>query len=660
MKLKKLTLKKGPLSLSVIFALLALLFAIVACSPGAPAQPPTQAAVATSGEGQQTYSVQSIYDDALEYSSKVVENQMAKKAQLRGISWALIVMSIGVLIVGFNPLGCGGTILVALIVGFVGWIGVRSQITESAWELSHEFANVALNEGVDRAQKAQAANQQYIAATLSGFGTDTMTCTTTVNHKSDCATVSSYYSVNTRYNCRTWEDSDGNEHESCDTKYTPWFDYLWRDYVVVATKAKYLDERVYTMKCVNPETSALQACSHDADGNLDDRNNPAVMLHTDWRAPKTEAPSSRYENRTPQLWLDMQAAQTAANNGNTVETITGYFVGKYSHWNLAANSPDVVVFDGPYQRLQQLVELPGPDGNWFNFTNDFGQRVSMETLLHSDDQDLATELNPVFFIGFEEVSPELYQQMNEKAREFQGTYGPGKQSINYLVIINEDVVQQMGGIFETTTALMGWLQDEGRWGLFRIPKNQTVTIAVAPNDLTNYNQLNFETGLPWGNILVKQDVRLSIDAPQPLNWDSLMGTVDSSYTSAQQTGNGSANGFGVTMDYSFSDMTQAGGVIGLLYENDLPENADRYPTPDPNSDECETAQPEHPGYVRYQMCTQQFLQTTIRINEDGKALIMNDVAAASRGAVGGMPSVTLWLTVLFMAIGFRGKLEQER
>lgn len=654
-------LPKNPsILLSLLLVCIAFLFATIACGTQTP--PAQQAPVASSGENQQTYPVQQIYDDALEHSATIIQNEMETKALMNGLSWAFLVLAIGVVVGGFRTTGCVTTIGIAFVAFLIGNGTARTNIPETVYTLSHEYANVALNDGVDRAQKLQASNEQYIAATISGYGVDAMTCTETINSRQDCSAVTNYYSTSD-VNCTTYTDSDGDEHESCDTKYTPWFPHVRRDYIVVATKAKYLDSRVYEFKCVNPDTLTLEACSRDADGNITDSRNPAIMLHTDWRAPKDGQTRpgiywvGNYENGTPQLWTDVQSAQSLVNAGQPAQTITGYFAGKYFHWNLAAGSPGVTVYDGPYERLQQLVELPEPDKSWFNYTDALGRTVSMETLLYSADNNLATILDPVFFIGFDENDPEVVAQLNSKGREFQGTFGPNKQSINYLVIINEDIVTEMGGIFETTTALMGWLQDENRWGLFRIPKNQTLTIASAPADLNTYTQLNFETGLPWGNELVKQDIRLSIDSPQPLNWDSLMGIVDSTYVAGQQVST-SQYGWMANLGYQFSDMTQAGGIIGALYENELPQYVNLYPTPDPNSEECETAQPEHPGYVRYQMCTQQFLQTTIQINEDGRTLILMDVEKSSRNAVGGSVGVFLWGVVFLMAVVFRAKMEE--
>ncbi len=660
--------------LMLALALFVLGLVVLACGgtgPSAPAPAPTP----VPSSQQRTYPVGQIYDEALATSAPIVKDAMETKANMKGFAYALFGVA-AVLLLSFvlpSEWGCVVALVVALVLAIVGFAwghgSVAKDIDAYVAEVSHAQANVAINDGVAKAQKAQASNFQYIAATFSGYGVSVMICTDPINHHADCSQVSEYYThreINSHQVCTSSTDSEGNTSENCheehDDLYVSWFPYLVRYWVAPATKAKYIFEGLYDFRCLNPDTLALEDCERDGDGVIVDKRQPAIFLHADWRAPvgvevRSEARSlfgSYNANTTqPKLWQDLDAAKKLVDSGQPAPTITGYFVGKYFHWGFGARSPWATVYDGPYKQLQSLVSLPGPNGQWYNYTDLQGRTVSMNTLLRSEDGNLATILDPVFFIGFDEaVNPALRTEMNVTARKFQGTYGPGKESINYVVVVNTEIVQQVGGIQNTTAAVVGWLQDEARWGLFRMPKNMTLVIVEAAPDLSIYSAQNFETGLPFGNDLVKRDVRLALTEPRDLSWDTLMGAVVSSYEPSTSTVYPGQN-WGQKLEYQFSDMTHAGGIISLLYENELPENKDKFPQPDPNSDACETAQPEHVGYIRYQMCTQQYLETTIQINEDGKLYIMNAVVDGSRGAVntGGEALLIFFAVVCVAAIG---------
>lgn len=644
---KELTKKTG---LAVALVLIMLGFAILACSDGGSAAPAPAPTPVPSSE-QRTFPVGQIYDEALVTSAAIVQDVMEAKAIMTGIAYALFGLAAVILLSYIIPWQLSFVAAVIVAIGAFVWGhgSVARNIEATVADVSHAQANVAINDGVAKAQKSQASNFQYIAATISAYGVSIMTCTDPINHHSDCSAATDYYThreINSHQVCTTSTDSNGDTHESCheehDDLYVSWFPYLVRYWVAPATKAKYLFEGLDDFRCLNPETSALEDCHRDEDGVIDDKRQPAIFLHPDWRAPvgvdvRGEARSmfGSYKANTyqPLLWQHLDSAKKLSDSGQSAPTITMYVVSKYFHWGFGARSTWATVFDGPYKQLKSLVTLPGPNGQWYNYTDLQGRTVSMNTLLRSEDGDLATILDPVFFVGFDATTnPALMAEMNAKAREYQGTYGPGKESINYVVVVNTKIVQQMGGIQNTTTAIIGWLQDEQLWGLFRMPKNQTLVVVEAAPDLSSYSSQNFDTGLPFGNDLVKRDVRLALTESKPLSWETLMGVSTSTYLTSTSTVNPGQN-WGQKLGYQFSDMTHAGGIISLLYENELPEYADKYPQPDPNSDDCTTAQPEHVGYIRYQMCTQQYLSTTIQINEDGKLFIMNSVIAGSNGTV---------------------------
>ena len=190
---------------------------------------------------------------------------------------------------------------------------------------------------------------------------------------------------------------------------------------------------------------------------------------------------------------------------------------------------------------------------------------------------------------------------------------------------------QMDGLQNTTTALKAYMNDRKVWGGFALPKNQIILVISVSDDGQFITGRGMETGMPFGNMLVMQRVRMSLksDDKLPLTPENLFGSFNGYYTSASPH----------ALEYTYTDMAKAGAITGLLYEE-----TPGYEPPDVNSDECETAPPEHYGFIRYQMCTQEYRKTNIQINEDGALLIIDKAIEGAKQAV------PIWWSLVILGV----------
>ena len=106
-------------------------------------------------------------------------------------------------------------------------------------------------------------------------------------------------------------------------------------------------------------------------------------------------------------------------------------------------------------------------------------------------------------------------------------------------------------------------------------------------------------------------------------------------------------------EYEYSNLSEAGSVIGLLYESDP-----NYAPPDPSDPNCTLAKADHLGFVRYSTCNVDYLKTTIQVNEDGRYLIMATVAKGAKEAIPVWPGwVALGFGVFILVAAVAGKAE---
>jgi hypothetical protein len=624
---------------------------------------------------QRKYDISTIYDDALLLSRNVLTEAVEAKADyawFRNFMFTLLI-ALGISFALSRPRVLLGLTALALILGVVFGNGGAAEVRESnrllisdpvnRTDLPTKQAQWAINAGAKAATAAQATSYQYIAAAITGIGTERMTCTDPIDHFADCSAVTSWY-TDKEVNCRQVEhcDSEGKNCTTtpeCDTKHVSWFDSLYRYYVVVNTSAKYLEPTIYDMYCVS-SSGALEACTKDENGVLNDKRHPAVFLHMDWRAEKNaqvrhEAKTWFNNNyphneRVPVLWSKVKKAMNAANSGENAATITAAFVGPYKNWVWASGSPEAQTSIQHYLRLKQVLasygeQLGGPSGAYFNYRGLDGGTYSLSTDLWSEDGDLATNLNQVHFFGFGSLSRDYVDSFNRKHFEFQGaTFGPDKQSINSVYVFSKEIVEKMGGLEQTAYGIKGWLQDLKLQGLLYLPKNATLVVVSADPQTLTYDAQLLETGLPFGNAGVKAKIRSAVSAPTPLDWEHLMGSFRSSYLPS-----GSNLNLGVT----FTGTWNAGGIIGMLYEDQSPENVEKWKL-DPNTDDCIADNPDRPGYMRHQMCGEEYRQAGMQIDETGRAVIMNTVRKNSEAALdlGGMLLVNILLVLISLVLGY--------
>lgn len=554
------------------------------------------------------FTVQQLYDMVKTEGQHIVVDQVRLRAFLVALG-VFLLLSAGMWLIGTRRFG--QIALVAFIGSFLMFNVAKGGEFVQANDIANVLANDAITAGVDNARKAQATELQYIHAPITNYGVDTQTCQRTVNYHDFCSSNTRYYNhreINSRQVCSTYKDSDGKPYESCheehDDEYTPWFNFISRYWIVPATKAKYLHGGVYAMEASDPNAA------------------PKVFLHNDWRAPE-DAESQRYgwgyvgsyNNHVPEFY---QRVRTSMESQGSV--VVGNFVGAYFHWGHAAEDAQYVIYDGHYQSLKAIVELPGANGAAISYTDAFGRGAMMYTLLTSTDGELALDFQPITVLGVS-LDQTLLTALNKTAVEFQGAAGPQKEASFRWFIVSDTIKNQMGGLGNVTTALKAYLNDETVWGHFRLPKNLVILVTSVTDDGSRITGRDMQTGMPFGNLLVMQRIRMSLPAGEtlPLTPENMIGSFTDSYTPQ-------ANG----LNFVYSPMAQAGAVISLLYQN---ETESDFVPPDPNSDECSTAKAEHLGFIRYQMCTQQYLESTIKINADGADLIVRNARNGAYAAV---------------------------
>lgn len=639
---------KKRFALSVAFLVLAL--ASLACglfsSPAPQVAPPI---AGTNTANQTHYSVQELYNEAQQIADTNVTSRMHTRATLWAIALFLFVIAVGIGL-GLDAFEYWSiAVIIALVLGYVGAAVNNSQIPGKVDEIGHSLADKAITQGVDLAQRAQATNYQYLHAVISQIGMESQPCERTVNHRDFCSGNTDYYTnrdINSHQVCTSSTDADGNVTESCheehDEEYTPWFTNVVRYYVIPDTRAKYLSEQIYHQLCL-ADSGAFEACSKDEYGTINDKRKPVIYANTDWRAPQDamshlycetglfgtscENPG-QYNEHIPDAYMSVKNAK---ENGAPVVDAT--FVGPYFNWGFAADSPLYDVYDGDYKNLKALVNLPGPSGVNFTITDSYGKPASLPTQLVATDGDLSIGFNPIFVIG-SCVTQDQIKGYADYAMQVQGDFGPSKQGSLRWFLVCDSVVQQLGGMPYTVSAVKAYLRDAGVWSLFSMPKNLVISVTSISDDGTRITGRGMETGMPTGNDVLLSHVTASVRAEDnlPLTKENLFGVFSANYVPTQ------ADKF----EYKYSDLTQAGSVVGLLYENDP-----NYTAPDPSDPACTGAKADHVGFVRYSTCNTDYLKTTIEVNEDGRFLIMNTV---TEGAIASTSVWGAWL-ILVLAIG---------
>jgi hypothetical protein len=550
--------------------------------------------------------IDALYNLVVQNVSPLMHSRIFWNAVMLGIGVACIALA-AIRMFGFRQaLG----LLIACVFGLIAFgIGNRN-VDARVKEKANAISDVAINAGVAKAQEAHATQLQLIHANVSVAGFEVQECQRTVNYKDFCSSSTPYTTwreINVHYveheSCST--DTDG--HESCtttttresDDEWTPWFTYVVRYYIVADTKVKYL----------------YQDGLYDIANKDEPKGKPKVYL-TDWRAPedalnhiyRNERPG-KYDERIPQIWAEVR--NHASNGGDAV---LATFVGKYFHWLHADESAQYAVYNGHYERMKTMVIFPGPQGNTLTVKNGYGKEVSVKSdLLGNDGPSL--DYHPITDLAG--INPGLLDQLNVAAENLQGHAGPNLQASIRWFIVKKSVVEKMGGEVETTQALKAYLADESVWGLFSLPKNEVIELIVVNDSATCIAGRNMETGMPFGNVLVMQDHRMSIAADEciPFTPENAIGKIDGRYT------NNDLN----NLTYSYPDLTQAGGAAALLYQK-----TPGYVVPDPNSEECSNTPPEHHGFIRFSMCTQEYRRSNIEMDENDVSLIVSDAIKSAK------------------------------
>lgn len=645
----------------IFLAVLILAISILACGSSAqPAAVPTPTPIAVQQGANVTqqadtgpkYGTSQLYDEAKSIAANIIGGGVDGKATLLGISILLLI----ILVVGiwFGVSSEGGwaiIVVISLIAGLGGSFYVESGKQSAIDKLGDPIANKAINDGVAFAQKAQATNYQYIYAPVVQEGIDTITCHETTSPDTtsgygpsdDCAVNSSYY---THTKVDQWTETihhhscstDSNGHESCtdwDTyedhwkdRYTPWFDHIERTYIIPATKARYLSEQIYGQlygeRC-QADDGSFVSCTHDDTGLINDSRKPVIYASADWRAPQNPlshlyagvaAPNPAFYNSHVPDAYSIPRARAQAGGPVYVET----FIGPYFNYGLASEDVEFATYTGHYQDLVNIMSLPGPNGVTFSINDAFGKPMDLHTLLTGTDSDLPVVYNPVHLIGVK-LDPSLLTQITETAMLFQGDFGPNptKHGAAVWFLVGKSVVDQLGGTENTTSALKAYLHDSNVWGLFALPKNLVILVTEVSDDGKFILARDMDTGMPMGNVLVKQDMRLSIPSGTslPLTIDNLIGTFTANYDPTQ----------GDTFKYQYTDLSTAGGAASILY---APSD---YKAPDPNSTDCVNASADHHGFILYSMCALQYKQSDIKINQKGHDLIMAGVPDSAKKAL---------------------------
>lgn len=652
---------------AITLALLVITVLIVACSgSAAPVQAPKQALP----QDQQSYSMQVVDSTVNALVKPILEQQSRKSASTNGWASSLTGLAFVILLsfLTINMFGRRGTAF-GLFITFLLAIGVmigrynagyhkiipnEEQLAQFVVQKGDEITRYETSVAADRAIKESASSFQIIAADISAFGKTTLGCDNYNRWSSssdECYRQTDYYSTDQ-------ECTGSGDDETCWTEYTSWFPYVQKFWYSPATKAKYIFEPAYKnftldgrLRCYNPENQTPEECTRDANGVIDDRRQPVFYLTTAWHAPEAFRNNwySSADYSIPETWQKLAAAKAATDAGQTAGIVVGGYLGKYANWSWAGGMNDD--YSIPYEHLSTLTTLPDLNNKtWFNYPNSLtGHEASLNTPLYTNGSELPDNFNQVTFIGFDNLDPSIESEWNSQAREFQGTFGPpktyqdpitgatinaGKEMIFYGFAVNHQIVQNMGGIRTTTLAIMGWLQDCNVQGLLCLPKNAAVMVFDVSEDGRTELGRAFEPGLPQGNTLVRSDLIASFPGPHPFVWNETMGNVSGQYfPGSVSTMKSDAENWGQSLTSYYNDLTFAGGAIGVLYANNLPEHQGRYAPPDPNSEDCSTSAVDHPGVIRYQMCNNEWVKTTLEILEESFTYIKNDAITNAQNAV---------------------------
>lgn len=655
--------------------------AVLACGASAP-EPTPSLPTATAGpvptatlrafvpppdEGPK-YSVPEISGAAITQSNQIIESRQKTVGRTVGIAIFLIVVAIGIWIPGAASYVLPIVVIAGLIFGGLGSGHHTKKIPEMKDRIGHKLADKAITEGVDFASRAQATNEQYIHALVSMVLMDVVPCEArTVNRTDFCTDNTPYYTnrdINSHQVCvtRTRDDGDGGTetyqdcHEEHDEEYRNWFQYVAKYAVVVETRAKYLEEQVYHQKCLSEDGGSIGECHRDEYGKIDDRRKPVVYLHTDWRAPEDinkyrtvittgwgddSPPIGQYNNHVPNDWAYVRSTGEACGNGYCGTGFVATFAGPYFNWGFAADSPLFEPYTGHYEILLGMASLPTPQGAVFQMLDAFGQTSQLQTSLYGTDGDLPLRYDPVKIIG-SCLSTNQIAGYSDYAMTLQGDFGPTKQGSLRWYIVCDSLVQRIGGMDNMLAALKAYERDSVVHGKFSMPKNLVIVVTVVSDDGTMIIGRGMETGMPAGNILVKQDMRDSVPQPIALTKENMFGVYSGNYTGSStgkiQYGEKSYASTR-SMQYQYSDLSAAGGAAGVLYATDP-----NYSPPDPSDPACTLPKPDHKGFVRYSTCNNEYLKTTININQDGFNLILATVTTEATKEV---PVWGGWVFLIF-------------
>ncbi len=582
----------------------------------------------------QSFSIEEIYNNVFSAVGSVINDRTLLAAWMIGLAIFFAVFALAFWLEAHKSFF--RTAIIAFVFAFIGFTLVKGDLPAKMKDIGGELADTAINAGVDNARLAQATELQYISAPVVKYGYETLSCNFTANRdvtsrgspNDKCLQETGWFSyrktnqwTKTIRHCST--DDEG--HETCyntyvdhwDDEFTPYFSFVVRYWIEPDTKTKYLHSGVYQMQ--------------------DDGGKPQVFLHAGWRAPQNPDINTynnrgldggwQYNNHVPEFWTRVQnAAETSG------PIVLATFVGPYFNWGFASESTQFSVYSGPYIALKKLVTLPGPDKATINYVDAFNGQSTMHTLLASTDGELPLDFMPTTVLGVNIAQADL---INLRALAFQGHLGPNKQGIASWFIVSKTLTDSLGGLSEMTIALKAYMNDSSVWGLFALPKNQVILVTEVSDDGTQIVNRDMETGMPMGNVLVEQRMRLSVN-PQnalPFSPDTMIGTFTSSYTKNE----------GGALSYTYSDMATAGGAASILYEQ-----SKDWVAPDPNAETCEATPDYHLGFIRYRMCTQQYLKTTIKVNKAGFDLINQQATTEAENRTPIVGSIIL----LFVAFCF--------
>ncbi len=664
----------------------ALTFASIACGSSAPETPqgptvtpgpmptPTLRAYVPPPDEGPKYGISQISTGAGNISNEVIGSRMNQNAFTIGLAVGLIIIAIGIWFVPAN-----WWLIALLVVSYVGGNitnnSIQSGIPQKQSEVAQVLQNDSITNGMSFAARAQAQNNQYIYATIKQIGIDSVPCQGGDHGYRDfCGQNTPYYNHwTTDYPCGT--DEDGDTIYCDEDHYENWLDRIDKYWIVLDTKAKYLDEQIYHQKCMSPDGKTVSECHRDEYGKIDDKSNPVFYLHGDWRAPEDvnahrQSSSSIFgtsyvdmgqvNNRVPLDWANVRDNSVSCNGtdycgSNFVATV----VGPYLNYGFASGSQLFEPVTNHYQKLLQLAVLPTPHGAAFQEKDAFGKDSVLQTSLYGVDADLPLHLDPVAIVG-SCISQDNIAGFSAYAMQFQGSFGPIKQGSARWYIVCDSIVAQMSGMQNTVTAIKAYERDPNVHGKFSMPKNLVDIVISVSEDGQCITGRGMETGMPAGNDQVQMDMLESIPGGQcvPFTKENVFGTFTSGYTgtTSTQTNANVAEGSVSTstiLSYQYSDMTQAGGTIGILYATDP-----NYVPPDPSAPGCVIPKADHKGFVRYDPCNYFYQQSDVQINQDGYDLIMRDIQTKAVDYVDVIWGwVWLVLAVVILILSAGGKLQ---